>query len=361
MTHRRPRTPLPVHRLVAASCLLGVLLLGHAGGAAIAREDVGAATAPFGVPPGTDGRCGEEQDTWAFHDDVLRRLSARGDFQGWCNPGEGLVTRTYVTPGWRGDAVVNTGYPGGNFWIDWSNAGAEGGPHAEFDISIARDLWQGADLGYGDRSIGSLREAEIDLTLTARGSWAQGAHTPDAAPEGKSHVQVIIWLTREAGADANAGLDENGACIDRQSVDITVVQWLPEALRENYLGLVNVNPTTRWVASVDDGGASYEVYAREPGDICEAASYLAIRAVDGFGLEPASVAVDAGAFLGALIDDAPFDESWFIAALGWEITGASADQSDARLGDSAGKFVFECYSIPSLVDRRTGPGHDRCE
>jgi len=326
----------------------------------------GTATSALGPQPGGAGGCDPAHDTWAFLDHPRRRLAhadvTGNDFQGWCNPGGGITTRTYTTPGWAGDAVVNTGVPGANFWIDWKNAGAREGGHAEFDISMSRDRWQSPELGFGFTTLETALASGRTLALSARGRWMESRYTGSAEPVGKSHVQTIIWLTRDAGDPTNSGRDARGVCVDRQSVDITVVEWMPAAQREDYRTLTYVNPVTRWVRSYDSGGVSYQIYAREPGDICESASYLAVRDDNGFGPDSAASVVDAGAVIDALLEvGAPFDKSWHVSSLGWEITGASADQSDVRLGDSAGKFVFECYSIPSLVDERGGPGHDRCE
>jgi len=346
-------------RALLAPSLLALLASAGAGAA-------GTPTASLGPQPGSDGRCGTERNTWAFLDHPRRRLVHREvgghSFQGWCNPGGGVTTRSYVTPGWAGDAIVNTGTPGANYWIDWRNTGAREGGHAEFDISMSRDRWQSGGQGYGSVTIGAALDSGRDLALTARGRWVRSRFTGSAEPVGKSHVQTIIWLTREAGAANNAGRDARGVCVDRQSIDITVVEWMPAALREDYRTLTYVNPVTRRVRSFESGGVSYQIYAREPGDICENASYLAVRDENGFESGSAPSVVDAGAIIRALLETgAPFDRSWHIALFGWEITGASADQSDVRLTDSGGKFVFACYSIPSLVGARGGPGYDRCD
>jgi len=106
---------------------------------------------------------------------------------------------------------------------------------------------------------------------------------------GKAHVQAIIWLNRNQGRDANSGINDSRQCVSRESVDITVVEWLSQNLRNEYNTVrankdepnpthgTNLSGKTRYVNDVTFSGVKYHVYKRDPGDFCELSSYFLVR------------------------------------------------------------------------------------
>jgi len=336
---------------------------GSASGTAIPGSGAGSLTAPIAAQPGAAGpitSCSNVSKAWEFLQGSSGPLSPK--FYGGCQPGDGLVTNAWMQQTWRGNATVNTGTPGSNFWIDWKNTGVGGGDgHAEFDIGVARAYMKNGTQGYGQVPIRTLLQNNRDLRLTAKASWAPSRYPNNPSPVGKVHAQAIIWLADAAGKEANAGQRLDGSCAALDTIDITVVQYINEAIRQKYRAGRELGPTTQVVGlnqSID--GERYDIFVRDPGDVCERASYLAIRTENAIGTTPKVVTVNARAFIDRLMLDGYFDRDWYISRMGWEVAGASGDTT-TNTGNSGGKIVFDCYSIPMLSGTNPDrPGFRAC-
>ncbi|MFK7967034.1 MAG: hypothetical protein AB8C46_24005 [Burkholderiaceae bacterium] len=265
-------------------------------------------------------------------------LPLPANFQGWCNPGQGIMTGAWASA-YNGQARLRWGDPGKLFSVDFKNTQSTSRTdQQEFDFSMKRDIWQGERQGYGTVRLQDALLRNLTLTQTAR--W-------EKAPRGKTHVNVIIWLNRKFRSESKA----NDAAID-----VTISEWF-HAGKENFR---NGKLPQGWKAMgrLNHAESAYDVYKRK-GDLQEKASYLVIR-----HRNRTTGSVNAGVFLKWLLSkesrgDRTFNGDWYISSMGWEITGQSAG-FDKAIGNGSGKYTFSCYSIPSLTSDRAGPGFATC-
>jgi len=308
--------------------------------------------------------------SWRFVD----RLNTNG-YWGSCSPGSNIGTRSWFGGGLQAHGIVRPGTPGANFSIDWDIDAPVSG-HAEFDISAARDIYSAKDLGFGTTNwpSGSLDS----LIMSSRGIFETASNASRADPAGKLHVQALFWLTSRPTSsgsphniDINKKYDHDNnpdtpeICVTpKYSIDITVAEYMPETIKRLYDaaprpgGALYVGE----MSGIWTGGQSYAVYKRQPGDVCEVVSYLAIRKNNlAYTLGFQRSEVNVGRVIKWLQDnDGIINSSWYINTLAWEITGASEDGQARSVGDSKARFRFSCYSIPGLNGSRSGAGYNFC-
>ena len=272
--------------------------------------------------------------------DTSVSLPLPANYEGWCNPGQGVMTGTYGNPNWVGSATARWGQPGRDFSVEFDNQQAMSDTsHQEFDISQKRDLWTGRAQGYGEVRIADALERDLRMTHTGRWEWG---------PFGRTHINVIIWLNRNFQSESKA---------NHASIDVTITDWHHEG--KDALKAGQLYGSMAHLGQTFHEGSNYQVY-RRTGDLNEKASYLIIRDDNR-----ESGQVDPGFFLAWLLDyesssnTNTFDGKWFIGSMGWEITGQAAG-FDKYIGNGSGKYAFSCYSIPSLNGDENGAAFERC-
>lgn len=272
----------------------------------------------------------------------------------------GEATKYNIADDWTGTGSVKQSADGRQFEIEWKNTNAKDGRHAEFDISIGRALYGGGlRLGYGTRSANDFRAQSPKLQATAK--FTRPVVT------GKAHVQAIIWLNKNRKQDANSGGSD--PVHNRESVDITVVEWLTPSLRSEYDFIRNggaadqtnlSNKTVYVEATVNLGGVRYWVFKRQPGDVREFASYFLVRRWNqdyntGYrytSLDLAKVIDQVGA-----ADGKNYLRSWYVSSAGWEIAGANGSRSS---GNREAKLHYRCVSLPSLNSNKPITAGEPC-
>ncbi len=278
--------------------------------------------------------------------DTSLSLPIPPNYEGYCNPGEGIMTGAWETERdgkrtWQGSATASWGEPGKLFAVDWVNQqSVSDTDHQEFDFSHKRDFRQGEAQGYGSVPLRDALKRDLKLTQTAE--WKR-------APQGKLHINAIIWLNEKELSESKA---------DNASIDITISEWFHAGKEDFKEGMLPDGWSELEISPLTREQSDYHVYTRS-GDVGEKASYLIIRDANR-----TTGTVDAGAFIKWLLEyendnNQTFNENWYISSMGWEVTGQSAGY-DKDIGNSSGKYEFSCYSIPSLNANQSGPGFQSC-
>lgn len=250
---------------------------------------------------------------------------------------------------WTGTGSVTRSSNSRAFSIRWrnTNQALPQGKHAEFDISVGRSWRSGGVHGYGTETANTIGSRKATLTSSGRFTRPLSA--------GKAHVQAIIWLTKNKNSDYNSN------CPSRDSVDITVVEWLSNSTRKEYDRLRTTNSTagttlsskTEYVSSVNLGGVPYWLFERTPGDVCERVSYFLLRRwnqgyTSGYKYSKIDIAETIDDVTAA--DNTTDLRNWYVSYAGWEIAGGNQSQGS---GGGDAEFKFSCISLPKLKNSST--------
>ncbi|WP_405293232.1 T9SS type A sorting domain-containing protein [Algibacter sp. Ld11] len=265
--------------------------------------------------------------------------------------GEGYYTNYYIATGWEGPLQMKFEPFGSPSWIEFQNQNSESDGHKEFDIKIQKFSWHADKDYFTDRGFPTaLSDIDYALPTTMEGQWSPGSG-------GKGQINMTAWVT-DNGDMAGNRIDiivhtfHNGGDTRKKFDDNTFV----DNHHFNNIGEFTAN-----------NGLTYQVLRTLPGYLGEVASYNLIPdsivqddVTAEYTTETLMFDVDMKDIIDNLIakeasyagTKVAIDDSWQINGLEWTVVGQSEnrDSDGTMIPSGYGKFTFNSYTIPDLVD-----------
>ncbi|MDO6759991.1 T9SS type A sorting domain-containing protein [Tamlana sp. 2_MG-2023] len=265
--------------------------------------------------------------------------------------GDGYYTNYYIANGWEGPLQMKFGDFGSPSWIDYENQNSESDGHKEFDIKIQKFSWHEHKDYFTDRGFPTaLKDIDFPLPATLEGQWSPGSG-------GKGQINFTAWITEDGDMSGNR-IDiivhafDNGGNF-RKKYDDNSTSGIHKF---NNIGEITAN-----------NGLTYQVLRTVPGYLGELASYNLVpdaivqdNPQANYTTDLITSEIDMKDIIDHLIvkeSEYPgvqitINENWQINGLEWTVVGQSENRdTDGKMIPSGhGRFTFNSYSIPNLVD-----------